>query len=845
MKRILFCISFALTTYLVDAQAPQSFTFQAVVRNNSNILVSNSPVGVRISILQGDISGPSVYIETHLSNTNTNGLLTLAIGNGTVVNGFFSSINWGNGPYFIKTETDPTGGTNYTIIGTSQLMSVPYALYAENSGTPGPQGNPGADGIDGNNGLSAYQIWLNLGNTGTEADFIASLTGPQGLQGPAGNDGTQGLQGLPGTNGLNGTDGVDGNDGLSAYQIWLNLGNTGTEADFIASLTGPQGIQGLVGPQGLPGTNGTNGLNGADGVDGNNGLSAYQIWLNLGNTGTEVDFIASLTGPQGLQGPTGNDGAQGLQGLPGTNGLNGADGVDGNDGLSAYQSWLNLGNTGTEVDFIASLTGPQGIQGPAGNDGAQGLQGLPGTNGLNGADGVDGNNGLSAYQIWLNLGNTGTEADFIASLTGPQGIQGPVGPQGLPGTNGTNGLNGADGVDGNNGLSAYQIWLNLGNTGTEADFTASLTGPQGVQGPTGSTGSTGVTGPQGVPGNDGSNGLNSLVKTTLEGPSMNCFTGGVKYEFGLDANNNGILDVSEINATQTKYVCNGKNAISRTTPEAAGPNCSEGGVKLELGTDLDGDSYLDAVEVSSVQYICNGAQGATGPEGPAGPAGAGIAQTLSIIGNNISLSDGGGSITILDNDPSNEIELPTGGSDSDILILNGGNPTWSGEYYKGSRVYVGVDSISRMIPTTWTLGPSFIGPSDFKANSYIEITYSIPARSNATGWGGYWIEPQISFDGGGTWLSLGSSGFDGNIMNNTSNSVIGTYTNTLLINPGLSNDFSVNFRFYYRSYAAFVEINSNHSINTISGTAPRIGGGQVQSAQHFTHVIIKEILVRP
>ena len=102
---------------------------------------------------------------------------------------------------------------------------------------------------------------------------------------------------------------------------------------------------------------------------------------------------------------------------------------------------------------------------------------------------------------------------------------------------------------------------------------------------------------------------------------MNCFTGGVKYEFGLDANNNGILDVSEINATQTKYVCNGKNAISKTTPEAAGANCSEGGVKLELGTDLDGDSYLDAVEVSSVQYICNGVQGSTGPQGPQGTAG--------------------------------------------------------------------------------------------------------------------------------------------------------------------------------------------------------------------------------
>ena len=111
------------------AQAPQRFTYQAVVRNESNTLVRGT-VGVRVSILQGGVDGTVVYQETHTTTTNINGLMTLEIGGGTVVNGDFATIDWATGPYFLKTETDPDGGTNYTIEGTQQLLSVPYALYA-------------------------------------------------------------------------------------------------------------------------------------------------------------------------------------------------------------------------------------------------------------------------------------------------------------------------------------------------------------------------------------------------------------------------------------------------------------------------------------------------------------------------------------------------------------------------------------------------------------------------------------------------------------------------------------------------------------------------------------------
>lgn len=102
-----------------------------MIRNSSNELVTNHEIGIRISILKSVDSDSSVYSETHTANTNFNGLVTIAVGSGNILNGLFENINWANGPYFIKTEIDITGGTFYTITGTSQLLSVPYALYAK------------------------------------------------------------------------------------------------------------------------------------------------------------------------------------------------------------------------------------------------------------------------------------------------------------------------------------------------------------------------------------------------------------------------------------------------------------------------------------------------------------------------------------------------------------------------------------------------------------------------------------------------------------------------------------------------------------------------------------------
>ena len=133
MKKFSFLIASMLFAVSVQAQAPQKFSYQTVVRNASNQLLVGQTVGIKISILQGSANGSSVYAETHAPQTNTNGLATLEIGGGALLSGNFANINWANGPFFVKTETDPNGGNNYTITNTSQLLSVPYALYANNT----------------------------------------------------------------------------------------------------------------------------------------------------------------------------------------------------------------------------------------------------------------------------------------------------------------------------------------------------------------------------------------------------------------------------------------------------------------------------------------------------------------------------------------------------------------------------------------------------------------------------------------------------------------------------------------------------------------------------------------
>jgi len=259
--------------------------------NNIDAPMVNQSVCLQFSIITGN--GTLAYQEFQGTETNAFGMINTIIGRGIINIGLWNDIDWIDFPVYLKVEINLKGQCfNYSLLSYEELTAVPFALNAQNNQNPGPPGE------------SAFDTWLAMGNTGTEIDFLVTLSGETGVT------------------------------GMSAYETWLDLGNTGTEIDFLVTLSGETGVT---------------------------GMSAYETWLDLGNTGTEIDFLVTLSGETGVT------------------------------GMSAYETWLDLGNTGTEQQFIDSLLG---------------------------ADGVIGE---SAYETWLDLGNTGTEQQFIDSLQGEDG----------------------------------------------------------------------------------------------------------------------------------------------------------------------------------------------------------------------------------------------------------------------------------------------------------------------------------------------------------------------------------------------------------------------------------------
>jgi hypothetical protein len=427
----------------------------------------NQQVGMQISILQGSANGAAVFIETHNAPTNANGLVSIEVGGGTAVLGSINGVNWANGPYFIKTETDPAGGSNYTITGTSQLLSVPYAMYAAASGSsiPGPQGPAGATGA----------------------------TGPQG---PAGNDGATGPQGPAGATGPQGITGATGAQGP--------IGNTGANGP-----QGPQGPAGATGPQGTAGAQGAQGTGvtilgsftsvgqlPATGAAGDSYLVNGDLYVWSTNT-LSWSNVGNIQGPAGVAGPQGTPGPTGLTGATGPAGATGPQGAQGSQGLTGPQGPIGL----TGPQGAAGTNGTNGAVGASGPQGATGPQGPAGANGTNGTNGVDGKTVLNGTSNPTAL--IGSNGDFYintitntifgpkatgawpttgVSLLGPQGAtgsQGLQGPTGATGPQGPIGLTGATGAAGTNGINGA----------------VGATGPQGA---TGATGAQGPIGPQGL-----------------------------------------------------------------------------------------------------------------------------------------------------------------------------------------------------------------------------------------------------------------------------------------------------------------------------------------------------------
>ncbi|RAK39284.1 UNVERIFIED_ORG: collagen triple helix repeat protein [Chitinophaga ginsengisegetis] len=312
MKKICYLTFLLLTVsfHIVWAQSGLTGTnYQAVARNTNGTVLSNQALTVRFSILGGSAAGPVQYQETHSTSTNTVGLFTLQIGKGTPLTGTYSGVPWANANQYLKVEISINGG-NFSELGTSQLMSVPYALFAAN-GTPGPAGPAGATGPQGAKGDPG----------------VAGPVGPVGPIGPAGAVGPQGAKGDPGVAGPVGPVGPAG-----------AVGPQGAKGDpGVAGPVGPVGPAGAVGPQGAKGDPGVAGPVGPVGPAG-----------AAGPQGAKGD--PGVAGPVGPIGPVGAVGPAGPQGDPGVAGPQGIQGVPG----------------------VAGPVGPMGPAGPVGPQGPAG-----------------------------------------------------------------------------------------------------------------------------------------------------------------------------------------------------------------------------------------------------------------------------------------------------------------------------------------------------------------------------------------------------------------------------------------------------------------------------------------
>jgi len=246
-KLSIWVIALVLLSATTFAQAPRKMSYQAVVRNGNDLLIKSQAIGVQISIVEGS---NEVYVETHNALTNANGLLTIVIGEGSVVFGSMNSIEWGNGAHYIKSQIDPTGGTNYTIVGKSQLLSVPYALFAE-SANKGP--NDTNWELNSPNIYRNSNVGINTTNTSFALSVRDTLSGSAGnaavikVQGGATSGGTYiGLVGeIIGTNGSN--RGIYGwSHGTSAGQ---NIGTYGQSTGSTVFNVGALGHTSGIAPE--------------------------------------------------------------------------------------------------------------------------------------------------------------------------------------------------------------------------------------------------------------------------------------------------------------------------------------------------------------------------------------------------------------------------------------------------------------------------------------------------------------------------------------------------------------------------------------------------------------------
>ena len=454
-KSLLFLFVLMLSVAALFAQAPQKMSYQAVVRNANNTLVTNQNVSAKISILQGSINGTPVYVETHYATTNINGLLTIEVGNGTVVSGSMATVNWANGPFFLKSEIDPNGGINYSIEGTQQLMSVPYALYAEKAGNVPAFGITPVD--------SGYVIAVTQPGGTPQTYFLPTggqgTAGPAGPAGPPGNDGNDGV-------GIDSISGPVSNDIEDTYTIHYS---NGTTYSFVVT----------NGTDGLDGLNGTNGR-GIDSIikSASAGqLDTYTIYYSDNTTST----FTVTNGQPGTPGfsPT----ISVVSGTAGTvltitdaNGTNqytipNGGGSGSGSGGTIVQQQVNWNETDpTSVTYILNKPSLATVATSGSYNDLLDKPTIPTS-----LSQLTNDAGFVTTAAVPTFNITQTDTGYVLTMTPPggpaetyilrNGVDGEDGAPGTPGTPGTPGLPGAPGEDGN-GISNITGPVTSGNVDT-------------------------------------------------------------------------------------------------------------------------------------------------------------------------------------------------------------------------------------------------------------------------------------------------------------------------------------------------------------------------------------------
>ena len=570
MKKIYLLLVSLVMAGTVNSQIPQKFSYQAVIRDADGKILSDKSITLRLSFLDSQTDITPFYTEDHSTTSNSQGIINIEAGGGTNLSGSFSAIDWSGGNVWIKVELDADNLGTFIVMGTTQLLSVPFALYA-------------ADGNQGSQGIGIQSVTLNSDSTLTiMLTDLTSYTTPIRIIGRDGKNGEQGIQGETGSAGTN---------GISV--TWLGIYPLAPESPSINDAY----------------------HNSADSISYIWDGSSWQILAQKGAKGD-----TGLTGSQGEQGPAGTNGISvtwlGTYPLaPGSPSINDAyhNSADSISYIWNGSSWQILAQKGAKGD--TGLTGSQGEQGSAGTNGISvtwlgTYPSAPGSPSMNGAyynstDSISYIWNGSAWQIITQKGAKGSKGD--RGLTGLQGEQGPAGTNGIsvtwlgtyPSAPGSPSINDAyhNSTDSISYIWNGSLWKIIAQKGR--------VGPRGEQGIQGEQGEQGIQGNQGPQGPQGVAGMGLTLRGEWDAASI--------YVEG-----DYVFDTASVGTTNSMWICQADVGPSMSNPrddlthwvEFEAPEGPQG---------PQGPQGLQGLQGIQGQQGPQGEQGLQGEQGPEGP----------------------------------------------------------------------------------------------------------------------------------------------------------------------------------------------------------------------------------